>query len=193
LVVEMAQPARPLRADAARNRARVLEVACETFAAEGLSVPIEEIARRAGVGTGTVCRHFPTKQDLVQAVFADRLRLIVDEGQALLDSGDPGQALFDFLRLLVLKWGATNQGLKNAFAGSGIKIKTEGAEDAFLAILGKLLRGAQEAGTARTDVGTTEVKALIIGCQAMQTYNSELAEQLVNVVFDGLRAAPAEA
>ena len=69
----MAQPARPLRADAARNRARVLEVACETFAAEGLSVPIEEIARRAGVGTGTVCRHFPTKQDLVLAVFADFL------------------------------------------------------------------------------------------------------------------------
>jgi AcrR family transcriptional regulator len=183
----MAQPARPLRADAARNRARVLEVARETFAAEGLSVPIEEIARRAGVGTGTVCRHFPTKQDLVEAVFADRLRLIVDEGRALLDSGEPGQALFDFLRC------ATNHGLKKAFAGSEIRIKTEGAEEAFLAVLGELLRSAQEAGTARTDVGAAEVKGLIIGCQAMQTYNSELAERLVDVVFDGLRAAPAEA
>ena len=60
----MAQPDRPLRADAARNRARVLEVAYETFAAEGLSVPIDEIARRAGVGAGTVYRHFPTKEDL---------------------------------------------------------------------------------------------------------------------------------
>jgi AcrR family transcriptional regulator len=189
----MAQPARPLRADAARNRARVLEVACETFAAEGLSVPIEEIARRAGVGTGTVCRHFPTKQDLVLAVFADRLKLIVDEGQALLASGDPGQALFSFLRLLILDWGATNHGLKNAFAGSEIKIKPKGAEDGFLAILGELLRTAQEAGTARTDVSAADVKGLIIGCQAMQTYNSELAERLVDVVFDGLRAAPAEA
>jgi AcrR family transcriptional regulator len=189
----MAEPARPLRADAARNRARVLEVACETFAAEGLSVPIEEIARRAGVGTGTVCRHFPAKQDLVQAVFADRLRLIVDEGQALLESDDPGQALFGFLRLLVLDWGATNQGLKNAFAGSDIKIKTAGAEDAFLAILGQLLRTAQEAGTARTDVSAGDVKALIVGCLAMQTYNGELAERLVDVVFDGLRAASTEA
>ena len=156
-------------------------------------MPIEEIARRSGVGTGTVCRHFPTKQDLVEAVFADRLRLIVDEGQALLDSGEPGQALFDFLRLLVLDWGATNHGLKKAFAGSEIKIKTEGAEDAFLAILGELLRTAQHAGTARTDVGAAEVKGLIIGCQAMQTYNTGLAERLVDVVFDGLRAAPAEA
>ena len=184
----MAQATRPMRADAARNRGRVLEVARETFAAEGLSVPIEEIARRAGVGTGTVCRHFPTKQDLVEAVFADRLRLLVGEGQALLESGDPGQALFRYLRLLVLEWGATNQGLKNAFAGSDIKIKTAGAEDAFLAILGELLRAAQEAGTVRTDITAVEVKALIIGCQAMQTYNSGSAERLVDVVFDGLRA-----
>ena len=57
----MSVPAKPLRADAARNRARVLETAYDTFAAEGLSVPIDEIARRAGVGAGTVYRHFPTK------------------------------------------------------------------------------------------------------------------------------------
>ncbi|HEY6648181.1 MAG TPA: helix-turn-helix domain-containing protein, partial [Mycobacterium sp.] len=55
----MTEPARPLRADAARNRARVLEVAYDTFAAEGLAVAIDEIARRAGVGAGTVYRHFP--------------------------------------------------------------------------------------------------------------------------------------
>ena len=63
-----------LRADAARNRARVLKVAYETFAAEGLGVPIDEIARRAGVGAGTVYRHFPTKEDLYRAVVDDRLR-----------------------------------------------------------------------------------------------------------------------
>ena len=63
----MAQPVRPLRADAARNRARVLEVAYETFAAEGLSVPIDEIARRAEVGAGTVYRHFPSLDALVEA------------------------------------------------------------------------------------------------------------------------------
>ena len=74
----MGQPARPLRADAARNRARVLEVAYETFAAEGLSVPIDEIARRAGVGAGTVYRHFPTKEDLFRAVVESRLRRVID-------------------------------------------------------------------------------------------------------------------
>ena len=79
----MAQPDRPLRADAARNRARVLEVAYDTFAAEGLSVPIDEIARRAGVGAGTVYRHFPTKEDLYRAVVEDRIADIVDEGREL--------------------------------------------------------------------------------------------------------------
>ena len=76
----MAQPAKPLRADAARNRARVLEIAYETFAAEGLSVPIDEIARRAGVGAGTVYRHFPTKEALFRAVVESRMRRLIDEG-----------------------------------------------------------------------------------------------------------------
>ena len=79
----MAEPARPLRADAARNRARVLEIAYETFAAEGLGVPIDEIARRAGVGAGTVYRHFPTKEDLYRAVVEDRIRRITDDGRVL--------------------------------------------------------------------------------------------------------------
>ncbi len=86
----MAQPARPLRADAARNRARVLDVAYETFAAEGLSVPIDEIARRAGVGAGTVYRHFPTKESLFAAVIENRMQRIVDDGYALLKSEGPG-------------------------------------------------------------------------------------------------------
>ena len=84
---------RPLRADAARNRARVLEVAYETFAAEGLAVPIDEIARRAGVGAGTVYRHFPTKEDLFRAVVDDRIRGIITWGRALLDDGAPGFAI----------------------------------------------------------------------------------------------------
>ncbi|HKV22663.1 MAG TPA: helix-turn-helix domain-containing protein, partial [Mycobacterium sp.] len=83
----MTEPDRPLRADAARNRARVLEVAYETFAAEGLSVPIDEIARRAGVGAGTVYRHFPTKDDLYRAVVEDRITTIIEGGRALIDAG----------------------------------------------------------------------------------------------------------
>src|SRR5437763_2748292 len=114
---EMTETSRPLRADAARNRARVLEVAYETFAAEGLAVPIDEIARRAGVGAGTVYRHFPTKEDLYRAVIEDRLNRIVADGRALLSSDDPGQALFAFLRSMVLQWGATDRGLAEALAG----------------------------------------------------------------------------
>src|SRR6188472_2287979 len=88
-VADLAQTERPVRADAARNRARVLEIAYETFAAEGLSVPIDEVARRAGVGAGTVYRHFPTKEALFQAVFEDRVRHIVDDGRALVASEGP--------------------------------------------------------------------------------------------------------
>ena len=101
----MAQSDRPLRADAARNRARVLEVAYDTFATEGLSVPIDEIARRAGVGAGTVYRHFPAKEDLFRAVVEDRIQRIIDEGRSLLDAEEPGEALFAFMRSMVLAVG----------------------------------------------------------------------------------------
>jgi AcrR family transcriptional regulator len=185
----MAEPARPLRADAARNRARVLEVAYETFAADGLGVPIDEIARRAGVGAGTVYRHFPTKEDLYRAVIADRLSRIVDDGRSLLTSEDPGEALFTFLRSMVLDWGATDQGLVDALAGVGIDIKeaVPDAEEAFLGLLGALLRAAQKAGTARRDVDVPDVKAMVVGAQAMQAYRPDTAERLIEVVLDGLR------
>ena len=185
----MAQPARPLRADAARNRARVLEVAYDTFAAEGLSVPIDEIARRAGVGAGTVYRHFPTKESLFQAVIQDRMQRLVDDGYALLESDGPGEALFSFLRSMVLQWGATDRGLADALAGFGIDIESAApdAEDAFYAVLGELLRAAQEAGTARKDLSVREVKTILVGCQAMEAYNSALAERVTDVVVDGLR------
>jgi len=186
----MTEAARPLRADAARNRARVLEVAYETFAAEGLAVPIDEIARRAGVGAGTVYRHFPTKEDLYRAVIEARINHIVDDGRALLASGDPGQALFGFLRSMVLQWGATDRGLAEALAGLGVDVKAAlpEAEDEFLSLLADLLRAGQKAGTVRPDLDVPDVKALLVGAQAMQTYNAEAADRLTEVVLDGLRA-----
>jgi len=186
----MAEPARPQRADAARNRARVLEVAYETFAAEGLGVPIDEIARRARVGAGTVYRHFPTKEDLFRAVVEDRIRAIVDEGRALLAAEDAGKALFTFLRSMVLQWGATDRGLADALAGFGIDVKAAlpEAEDDFLGVLGDLLRAAQKAGTVRRDVDVPDVKSILVGLQAMQSYNDDAAERLTEVVLDGLRA-----
>ena len=185
----MTQTDRPLRADAARNRARVLEVAYETFAAEGLSVPIDEIARRAGVGAGTVYRHFPTKEDLFRAVVEDRIRSIVDEARALLDTEDAGDALFTFLRSMVLQWGATDRGLAEALAGFEIDIKTAlpEAEDDFLSVLGALLRAAQKARAVRPDLDVADVKAIMVGLQAMQSYSDDAAQRLVDVVLDGLR------
>lgn len=185
----MAISEKPLRADAARNRARVLEVAYDTFAAEGLAVPIDEIARRAGVGAGTVYRHFPTKDDLFVAVVADRLRRIVDDGRALLREVDEGEALFTFLRSMVLQWGATDRGLVDALAGLGIDVGVvaPAAEQEFLALLGDLLSAAQRAGTVRRDVSVPELKTLMVGCQAMQSYNDGLADRVTGVVLDGLR------
>ena len=185
----MAITERPVRADAARNRARVLEVAYQTFAAEGLSVPVDEIARRAGVGPGTVYRHFPTKDTLFQAVIADRLRHLIDEGRALLESEDPGQALFTFVRSMVLQWGAADRGLVQALAGVGIDINNTvpQAEQNFMNLLSDLLRAAQRAGTARPDIGVPEVKTLLVGCQAMQEYNAEVAERVTDLALDGLR------
>lgn len=186
----MAQPARPLRADAARNRARVLEVAYQTFAAEGLSVPIDEIARRAGVGAGTVYRHFPTKEALFAAVIEDRMGHLADDGRALLETEGPGEALFAFLRSMVLRWGPADRGLVDALAGYGIDIACAApeAEDAFKAMIGDLLRPAQEAGTARRDIEMRDLKAILVGCQAMQAYDSTLAERATDAVIDGLRA-----
>src|ERR1700712_3854386 len=185
----MSVPARPLRADAARNRARVLETAYETFAAEGLSVPIDEIARRAGVGAGTVYRHFPTKEDLFAAVVESRLQHIIAAGRALLEEPGPAEALFTFLRSMVLDWGATDQGLVDALGGLGIDVESAApdAEDGFRRLLGGLLAAARGAGTVRPDVDVPEIKALMVGCQAMQGYDKARAARVTDVVIDGLR------
>lgn len=187
----MAQPERPLRADAARNRARLLEVAYETLAAEGASVPIDEIARRAGVGAGTVYRHFPTKEALFGAVVENRLRQIATEGRTLLETDDPGEALYAFIRGMVLQ-GAIDRSLTEAMAGYGIDVNVVApeAEAEFLGLLGDLLSAAQRAGTARPEVSVPEVKAVIVGCQAAQAYNPDVAERVTEIVINGLRATP---
>lgn len=185
----MSENDRPLRADAVRNRAKVLAVAYETFAAEGLAVPIDEIARRAGVGAGTVYRHFPTKEALFGAVFEDRILRIQEAARGLLDSPGPGEALFAFLHEMV-RAGATDQGLVDALAGYGIDLETAapGAEAVFLGTLGELLTAAQQAGTVRTDIGVMDVKALLGVCKAAHLYGDGVSERVAGVIADGLRA-----
>jgi AcrR family transcriptional regulator len=185
----MAEQSRPLRADAARNRSRVLRVAYETFAAEGLAVPIDEIARRAGVGAGTVYRHFPTKESLFQAIVAERMSQLVTAARQMI-ADDPGRALFLFLEQMVTE-AAADQGLADALAGIGIDLGSAvpDGEAEFMKMLAELLAHAQQAGVVRADVTAKDVKTLLVGLQAMQRYRGD-AELVLRIVRDGLATSP---
>lgn len=182
---------RPMRADAQRNRARVLEVAAETFAAEGLSVPVHEIARRAGVGTGTVSRHFPTKEALFQAVLRDRMEQVVQRARALAGGEDPGEAFFVFFALMVDE-GAANRGVVDALAGAGYDFQADAAESTYdvMSAWRGLLERAQGAGVIRADVDIADVKALLAGCldRERPTADPAARARMLAVVRAGLRA-----
>lgn len=185
------------RADARRNRARVLEVAAEVFATEGLSVPVHEIARRAGVGTGTVSRHFPTKQELFAAILLQRLEQLIAEAELLAEEQEPGPAFFTFFATLIRE-GAANRGLAEALAGGGYDLESA-AETAGLDLTGglsALLTRAQEAGSVRPDVDYADVKALMNGCLTRTGAgtgtdpgaDAAALDHLTAVVCDGLRS-----
>lgn len=192
----MSDTPRPMRADAARNRARVLDVAYKTFAEEGMSVPIDEIARRAGVGAGTVYRHFPTKESLFAAIAENRLQHLVDRATALTETQEPGAAFFAYLDVLIEE-SRSDQGLVDALAGTGFDIAAAipAAEQQFMGLLEDLLTRAQQAGTVRCDIGVREVKTLLVGCQAMQRYGDdpESVQRALTVVRDGLTSHPGPA
>ena len=184
-----AGPGRPLRADAQRNRERVLETAFAAFAAEGLSVSVHEIARRAGVGTGTVSRHFPTKEALFEAVFVSRVERLVGKARMLTGAADAGDAFFDFFGAIVAE-GAANRGLADALTGAGFDFKaaTSGSGRDVTGALGELLARAQQASAVRRDVDTADVMALIAGCLAPQPEpgNPAARDHLVSVIREGL-------
>lgn len=180
---------RTLRADARRNRERLLETAKAAFAEEGLSVPLDEIARRAGVGPGTLYRHFPTKEELFEAVVHERLRGLVQDARAL-----PGTraALFGFVERLVLD-AAAKQDLVDALAGAGVDVRTTVTATAaeLRAEIGRLLLGAQESGEVRADIAIADLMALLSGLlYALRARSNEQAdpERALAVLRDGLRA-----
>jgi AcrR family transcriptional regulator len=183
------------RADAQRNRARVLEVAAQVFATEGLSVPVHEIARRAGVGTGTVSRHFPSKQELFAAILLRRLEQLTAEAESLAEQQSPGAAFFTFFATLIRE-GAANRGLAEALAGAGYDLDAAAAGAGYdvTAGLRGLLTRAQQAGAVRGDVAYPDVKALMTGCLARADgggqVDADALERVTAVVCDGLRAKP---
>ncbi|MCK2214929.1 TetR/AcrR family transcriptional regulator [Actinomadura sp. ATCC 31491] len=181
---------RPLRADAQRNRARVLEVAAETFAAEGLSVPVHEIARRAGVGTGTVSRHFPTKESLFQAILLEGMEQLVRRAHELAGGEPPEEAFFAFFGLMV-EAGAANRGLVDALAGAGFDFEGVAADSRY-DVMGAwrvLLEAAQGAGAIRRDADLADVKALLNACVARERPHPDpvARARMLTIVREGLR------
>ncbi|GAA0260377.1 helix-turn-helix domain-containing protein [Cryptosporangium japonicum] len=179
-----------VRADAQRNRAKVLRVAIEAFAADGLAVPVHEIARRAGVGTGTVSRHFPTKESLFQAIVSARVEHLVERARALEAGEDPAEAFFAFFAAMAAE-GALDRGLADALTGAGFDIDAA-AEATGLDLNGhfdRLLTAAQAAGEVRADVDFADVKALLAGCLARERTAADPAarDRLIAVVRTGLR------
>ncbi|MFA1550353.1 TetR/AcrR family transcriptional regulator [Actinomadura chokoriensis] len=188
----MTSPAsgRPLRADALRNRAKVLAAAEEVFAVQGTSSSTEEVARKAGVGIGTVFRHFPTKESLLEAVLVALLERLAAEAAELRSSADPGAAFFGFFSRVVSQ-AATKQAITEALAEAGIDARetTGGAGSGLTAALGVLLERAQEAGEVRADVGPGEIMALLAG-MSYAAARAGAREDLLRIAFDGLRSRP---
>ncbi|NDU72815.1 TetR family transcriptional regulator [Actinomadura sp. DSM 109109] len=160
---------RPQRADARRNRERILEAAFEAFAADGRLVPLDDIARRAGVGAGTVYRHFPTKEALFRAVVTDRIERIVAEAQALAGAEEPGEAFYGFL-MWVVERAMFNHALCDALAADPRTLDASGMDEKFTSALDELLRRAQAAGAVRPDVNVQDVRSLMVGAMLMERH-----------------------
>jgi AcrR family transcriptional regulator len=180
---------RPLRADARRNRENVLRAARDAFAASGYGVPLDEIAALAGVGPGTVYRHFPSKEELFEAVIAARVRDLIDDARSRAGDADPGGAFFGFLGRFRQE-AAAKRDLPDAIAIGGP------LQHDLHAALDVLLRRAQQAGAVRPDITTQDLIVLLKGL--LRTINDlpsgaadqALTSRLLTVVADGLRTHP---
>ena len=184
--------AKPMRADAQRNRARILEAAERVFALQGATVPIDDVAREAGVGVGTIYRHFPTKEDLYQAVVISRVESLVEQARALADADDAATAFFDFLRSYTASAGM-NRALHDSLADAGIDVRaaTASLKDTLYRALNVLLEHAQADGAVRDDIGIEDLKVALSGtCLGIGYANADAAtrDRTVEILFDGLRS-----
>jgi AcrR family transcriptional regulator len=173
----MTEAERHLRADALRNRERLLDAAATVFRERGIDVSVGEVAQLAGVGRGTLFRNFPTKQDLIAAIVRKRIEEAQAIGSELLSTGDPAESVFTFIGEIAGRQ-ALERTLFEAVAGEFLarpEIRAAFAE--VLAVLDQLLDAGKRAGTVRAEVGALDVMMLVKGvCAAVSALGEVSAD-----------------
>jgi len=178
---------RVLRADARRNQKRVLQAARRCMARKGLDAQIEEIARAAGVGVGTVYRHFPTKEHLVEALAMDRFERLAELAREALATEDPWAGFEEFIRASALIQ-SEDRALSEVLT-SRPETMTRAAESVdILGLVSELMGRGQAAGVIRADADPRDVPMLM--CALAGTYRNPHShpERYIGIVLDGLRA-----
>jgi AcrR family transcriptional regulator len=183
--------ARPMRADAVKNRQRILDAAAEVFATKGVSVPIDLVAARAGVGVGTLYRHFPNKEALFEAIVLTKVEDLVTEARNAATAEDPVGALFAFVRRFAAE-AAMKHDLFDALGSAGIDIKSRCGTriEELESGIDQLLSRAVATGTVRDDVPAHEVVGLVVGmCDAAERLGggADSVQRFIGVVCEGLR------
>jgi AcrR family transcriptional regulator len=180
---------RQLRADARRNRERVLTAARETFAADGLDAQVDDIAAHARVGVGTVYRHFPTKEALVEAVALAGYEELCAIARESLEQDDPWQAFSDFM------WRGARLHRRDRAQGEIHSTRPEvmrrvaGDKRELLELAGQLIERGQRAGAIRADLSADDMPMIWCSLGAAQQHSAgEGWERYLEVVLDGLRA-----
>jgi len=183
-----------MRADARRSRAKLLEAATAAFAEHGAEAPLDDIARRANVGIGTLYRHFPTRLDLQAAVYRSQVQSVCDRADELLVSADPGQALIAWVHALGA-YLVTKRGLANALIGAVGKDSElmNGCMTAMRDAADRLVYNAQQAGVLRADVTARDLLRLVHGIAVATEGSPQDTDRLMALMLDGLRSRPAGA
>jgi AcrR family transcriptional regulator len=185
-----ARAERPLRADARRNRESLVAAARAAFAAADEAVPIESVARDAGVGIGTLYRHFPTREALVEAVYAAELDDVATSAPTLLERFPPEVALRAWMDRYA-RFVATKRGMRDtlrAAVASG-RITTPKTRERITAAIATILTAGARTGSLRADVDPDDVTALLLGV-FLSTAAGDAADQtgrLLDLVVDALR------
>ena len=185
------RPAGQQRADARQNQARLVVAATEAFAEKGADAPLEDVARRAGVGIGTLYRHFPTRLDLQAAVFRSQVETICGQGQALLADTPPGPAFIGWIRNLAAYFAAKRGLSKVVMDGLGRDSEMLRACSTVMRdTTDRLLTSAQEAGIIRPDVAAIDILRLMHGIAITADATPEQGDRLLSIMLDGLAVKP---